>query len=83
MSDAGMRNRLDSFSGTVQEVIDWTLQRGLDPTAVAITACHLKWQSPETPQEAERRAEFQAAQDRRHEEWERVTWERLKAKFDV
>lgn len=81
MSEPVIRNRLESFKGTVDELVSWCMQRELDPTAVEVTGTHLRFQSPETPEEAQRRAEYQASAERRHREWERGYWQRLIEKY--
>lgn len=66
---------------TVQELFDWCVQRGLQFERVKITATHLKFRTPQTPEEAERRRVAIAAQEARTLEWERATYQRLKAQF--
>jgi hypothetical protein len=81
MSEQVMVKRVESFSGSVDELVDWCVQRGLDPSEVAIPSCHLRFEAAQTPAEAERRAQWEEAQRKRTEEWERRTYERLDAKF--
>lgn len=78
-----MIKRIESVQNIpVSDLLDWCVHRGLDPDTVTVTAAHLKWESPETEKEAERRAIWQGDRDRRHEEWERETYKRLTEKFN-
>lgn len=77
-----MVGRVDTFTGTAADLVDWIMQRGLGMSAVTITQCHLKYRTPATEEELARRAEFHAAARRRTDEWERAAYQRLKAKFD-
>lgn len=83
MSEIVMVQRVESFAGTVDEAVDWCVQRGVDPSGVAITGCHLRFESPQTPEEAARKAVWAEQAQRRTDEWERATYERLRAKFEV
>lgn len=68
--------------GTVTEVVHWLLQHGIDPDQATFTGnVAIKYSSPETDAERERREDFERQRDARHEAWERKEWERLKAKY--
>lgn len=83
-SEPRLINRVESVHDlSAQEVVDYCLQRGLDPAAVTVTGGHLKWKSPETEAEAADAARWKAQSDARHEVWERETYDRLKAKFEA
>lgn len=77
-----MLNRVEHFKGSVDELVTWCMQRELDPTVVEVTGTHVRFQSPETPEEAQRRAEYTARAERRHQEWERDTYLRLREKYE-
>lgn len=76
-----IRNRVEHFKGSIDELVTWCFQRELDPREVEITGTHLRFQTPETPEEAERRRKYDEDSRRRHEEWERETWRRLQQKY--
>jgi hypothetical protein len=78
-----MMKRTDHFAGTVSELMDWMIGRGLGVDLVMITGTHLKWESPETDQERERRLDWERQQATRTEEWERQTLARLKLKYEA
>ena len=78
-----MRERWNQLSKlTVQELIDWCIERNLSLEQVNITQVGLKYLSPESDEERERREQFQADHARRTEAWERETLARLKAKYE-
>lgn len=82
MKEAKPMKRIDNVHNiTVSELIDWCVQRDLSPLEVTITAAHLKWESPETEKEAERRIRWNAEHLARTEEWERETYKRLLEKY--
>jgi hypothetical protein len=69
---------MDSVHGiTVESLVDWCIQRGLDPSEVTLSAGHLKWDSPETDAERERREHYAALADQRRIDWENETIARL------
>jgi len=83
-ADPTMRQRHDSWpGGSITDLTDWAHQRGLSPDEVTITGGHLKWTSPETAEERERREQFEAERDERQLRWERETYDRLRAKFEA
>jgi hypothetical protein len=68
---------------TIQELWDHVVRKGLDPGRVRIQGTvHFKWLSSETDEERKTWEEAVARHARRTEEWERETYERLRAKFD-
>lgn len=67
---------------TVAEMVDWCMQRGLDPEVVKLSGGHVKWESPETDAERARREEYAEKAAARHDQWERETYERLKIRFE-
>ena len=67
---------------TLREVIDWCIEHGLDIEKVTTTQVHLKYLSPETDEERERREKFELDHQRRTEAWERETLARLKEKYE-
>lgn len=78
-----MINRWEQFpGGAVTDLLDWVFQKGLSPTEVRITGGHLKWVSPQTPEEKQRQDEFERERDERTARWEREMFGRLKAKFE-
>lgn len=66
---------------TIDDLVQWCIERGLDPDEVTISAAHLKWVSPQTEAEAKRAKEWADQSAARTEEWEREAYARLKAKF--
>jgi hypothetical protein len=77
-----MVKRMDNVRDcTVSELIDWCVQRDLSPLDATITSAHVKWESPETDAERERREKWVAEHLARTEKWERETLERLKEKY--
>jgi hypothetical protein len=82
MNEMRMLNRIEQFTGTIDELVSWCHQRGLDPAEVKVTGTHLKWQSYETEPEKQRRIEFELRSDARRLEWEAEQYKRLKAKFE-
>lgn len=67
---------------TVQEVVDFCLQRGLDLETTRLTGGHMQWSRPETEKERARYAVWQAETAQRTENWERATYDRLREKFE-
>lgn len=67
---------------TVQEVVDFCLQKGLDLEGTRLTGGHMQWSRPETEKEAERRAYWVAEQAKRTANWEAETYARLREKFE-
>ena len=68
---------------TVQDTVDWCLQRDLDPAKVRFTGGHLQYESPQTDREAEYAATWERQAAERRERWERETYDRLRAKFEA
>lgn len=80
-SEPVLRKRHETFdAGTVDELVDWCLRRGLDPARVTVHAS-VKFDTPETPEEVAARVEYQAKAAARLEAWERETWKRLTQKY--
>lgn len=78
-----MRTRRMLFPGsTVGDLMDWLMQNGLAPRDVEVRGGQLKWESPETPEERQQWDEFERERAERTANWERRTYERLKAKFE-
>lgn len=77
------RKRFESIprDATLEDLVDWVLQRGLRPSDVVVTGGHMRWQTIETDEEQLERERYQADRDRRTLEWERATYERLNEKF--
>ena len=48
---------------------------------IGINYATVKWTRPATPEEQAKRAEQERKHDERHEQWEKETYERLKAKY--
>lgn len=67
---------------TVAELVDWCVQRNLDPANVkALGNTPLTWTEPRTQEEVDRLAKFQADRAARTEAWERETLARLREKY--
>lgn|SRR5262245_39069869 len=86
MSDPRMVNRWEQIPGyqqpaTIAGLLDWAAEHGLDPEIVTITGGHLRWQTPETPEERERREEAERRSDERREAWERAAYRRFADKY--
>lgn len=81
--DEPLRKRFESIprDATLEDLVDWCLQRGLDPSGVVVTGGHLRWESPLTDDERQARDEYRAKQEQRTLEWELATYERLNEKF--
>lgn len=77
-----MMKRQIHFAGTVSELMDWMIAEGLSVAEVQIPGTHLKWESPETDSERERREKWDREAAARTEEWERKTLARLKEKYE-
>jgi len=74
--------RMDSVRDcTVSELVDWCVQRNIDPAEVKVTAAHVKWSSLETVEERDNRLAWWEETDARHTKWEFEMWERLKKKY--
>lgn len=70
--------------GTVSELIDWCIHRGVDPNDVQVSGGgHLSWASLESEDERDRRLATWQAADERHEKWEQETWARLSQVYGV
>ena len=75
-----MVNRMEQVNGiTVADLVHRCLEMGLDPSEVSMSGGHMRWRSPQTPDEVARQAE----RDARHAAWERETYERLRRKFEA
>lgn len=73
--------RTDVFQGTVAELLLHVDALGLTAADVELRHCRLKYETPQTDDEARAQAEWQARHDVRTEEWERKTLVRLRAKY--
>ncbi len=84
MTEPRMRNRIEVVHDlTVSDLVQWCLQRGIDPDTATVTGGHVRWQSPETDAEREQAERYWAEQQARKDRWERETYERLRAKFET
>ena len=84
MSEPRIVKRMDNVRDcTVSELIDWCVERDLSPLDARITAAHIKWESPEKPEERERRLKWEEERLASRERWERETYERLRTKFEA
>lgn len=82
MDEPRLVKRVESVhTVTVDELVTWCFSRGLEPAEVTISAAHLKWTSPETTAERERRQLYEGHAAERNEKWERATLARLQAKY--
>jgi len=79
-----MRHRWHRLKGahTLAELMAWADGEGLGYDAVRVPWATLQWESPETPGEIVDRVAWQERQAARRAEWERETYDRLRAKFE-
>jgi hypothetical protein len=70
---------------TVQELIDHFAEHypHVDPMGIALNFVTAVWEEPATPEDIAQREANWAAQAERKERWERETYDRLKAKFEM
>ena len=68
---------------TVSDLISWCVDRDLSPLDATITSTHVKWESPETAEERERRIAWEAEREASTLKWEHETYERLNKKFGL
>lgn len=69
-------------NATVEEVGIWCIEQQLDPKEVTLAgAVGVRWESPETQAEEERRQTWEKRQAETMEKWERDTLARLKEKY--
>ena len=81
-SEPRIVKRMDNVRDcTVSELIDWCVERDLSPLDARITAAHIKWESPETDAERERREEWERQKAESMVRWERAQWEKLREKY--
>lgn len=75
----GMKNRV-----TLQELLDHFNEHypEVDPAGLELNWSTIVWERPATEEEKADRARRQEAHDRRHAEWEKMTYAKLKAKFE-
>jgi hypothetical protein len=74
--------RMDSVKAvSVDDLVNWCLQRGLNPESVEVTATHLVYYTPMTDDEVERRDRYAAEAVARTEKWEQEQFERLRLKY--
>lgn len=66
---------------SMNDLIDWTIKNNLTSDDILITMVTVKYKSPETPAEIEYRKQW-LNYERKKEEWERATYERLKEKYE-
>lgn len=77
-----LRNRVEIFNnGTIEDLIAFCFTRGVKPSEVTITTCHVRYKSYESPEERAARLQWEADQAARKEKWERSTYQRLKEKY--
>ncbi len=81
-SDEPVRRMESVRDCTITDLVDWAVQRRLDPADVKVSAAHLKWLSEQTDEERAERETWRKAAAQRQEKWERETYTRLKAKFE-
>jgi IS1 family transposase len=76
--------RMDSVKAvSVDDLVNWCLQRGLNPESVEVTSTHLVYFTPMTDEEVARKEAFAQAAIERTEKWERESLARLQAKYGV
>ena len=67
---------------SVADIVDWCVQRGLDPTKVRHSGGgHFEWETLETDEERDRRLKHWREQDERQLKWEREMYAKLKEKY--
>jgi hypothetical protein len=67
---------------TPDDLLLWISREVGDGSDVQVAGgVHVEWYSPITDEEAAREAAHRASADARQEQWERETYERLRAKF--
>jgi len=81
MSEKMVERFNDVRDCTVSELVDWCVQRNVNPSEARITSAHVKWQSPQTDEERERYEKWLAEHEARTEKWERETLQRLQEKY--
>lgn len=74
--------RTEHFQGTVLELLDWLATRNIDLDGAFLTGTHIKYQSLQTEEEAERGEMYRRQADERTAAWEKAAYARLKAKFE-
>lgn len=78
-----LRQRWNQLANlTLQELIDWCIERDLPPDRVRITQVGMKYLTPESNEERTRRLNFEREHRERTEAWERSTLARLKEKYE-
>jgi hypothetical protein len=70
--------------GSLAELVDHLAQvaPGVSLDEVTVGGCAVMWQRPATPEELAAWAEWQRLREERHDQWERETYARLRAKFE-
>lgn len=83
MSDEArmVRRQANVTNLSVADLLDWCAQHDLSPEQVEVTGTHLKWATPETDEERDRREQHQRAAEERTEKWEREALVRLTEKY--
>ncbi len=74
--------RTGEFQGTVAELLLLVGTLGLSAADVELRHCRLKYETPQTDEEAGAQEIWKARQAVRTEEWERATLVRLRAKYE-
>lgn len=71
-----------AFDQTVEDIVDWCIQRDLNPKDVRLAGmANLRWVSEETEAERLGRERFDAEREQRMISWEKDTLKRLKEKY--
>jgi hypothetical protein len=84
--DSGMRCYLGMQGRvTLRELLEHFAEEypHVDPMTLALNFATVVWDEPATPEDIAQREAFRAKQADRQERWERDTYARLKAKFEM
>lgn len=71
-------HRTEQFHNlTINQIVDWAIERQLDPDVIKLSGGHFTWESPQTDREYEQWKAWDDQSTRRREKYEKEQWERL------